>query len=142
MIDDDFESVFRKMIEHFMESFGEMPEGNVNFRVWNGSIVNEPIDAQIEHDDDSPFVEKIDLEEGALILIDWRDNVDSPSVRISGTTVFAQAAFDKKEISVDVGFLIDLDRSKVSHRNGITEISVAKTDRLAKGKTDGFLNVE
>jgi hypothetical protein len=142
MIDDDFESVFRKMIEHFMETFGEMPEGNMDFRVWNGSIVNEPIDAQIEHNDDSPLVEKIDLEEGALILIDWRDDVDSPSVRISGSTVFAQASPEKKEISVDVGFLIDIDRSKVSHRNGITEISVAKTDRLVKGKTDGFLNVE
>jgi hypothetical protein len=130
------------MIEHFMETFGEMPEGNMDFRVWNGSIVNEPIDAQIEHNDDSPLVEKIDLEEGALILIDWRDDVDSPSVRISGSTVFAKASPEKKEISVDVGFLIDIDRSKVSHRNGITEISVAKTDRLVKGKTDGFLNVE
>jgi hypothetical protein len=142
MIDDDFESVFRKMIEHFMETFGEMPEGNMNVRVWNDSIVNEPIDAQIEHDDDSPIVEKIDLEEGALILIEWRDDVNSPSVRVSDSTIFAQASPDKKEISVDVGFLIDTDRSKVSHRNGITEISVAKTDRVVKGKTDGFLNIE
>ncbi|NHI88418.1 MAG: hypothetical protein EAX87_02775, partial [Candidatus Thorarchaeota archaeon] len=118
MIDDDFESVFRKMIEHFMETFGEMPEGNMNVRVWNGSIVNEPIDAQIEHNDDTPLVEKIDLEEGALILIEWRDDIDSPSVRISGSMVFAQGAPEKKEIRVDVGFLIDIDRSKVSHRNG------------------------
>lgn len=142
MIDDDFESVFRKMIEHFMEAFGEMPEGNMNVRVWNGSIVNEPIDAQVEHNDDTPLVEKIDLEEGALILIEWRDDIDSPSVRISGSKVFAQAVPDKKEITVDVGFLIDIDGSKVSHRNGITEISVAKADPLVKSKTDGFLNVE
>jgi hypothetical protein len=142
MIDDDFESVFRKMIEHFMETFGEMPEGSMNVRVWNGSIVNEPIDAQIEHSDDEPLVEKIDLEEGALILIEWRDDIESPSVRVSGSTVYAQGAPEKKEVSVDVGFTIDIDRSKVSHRNGITEISVAKTDRLVKGKTDGFLNVE
>lgn len=142
MIDDDFESVFRKMLEHFMETFGEMPEGGTNFRVWNGSIVNEPLEAQIEHIDDAPLVEKIDLGEGALILIEWRDDIDQPSVRISGSTVFAQAAPDKREISVDVGFLIDIDKSKVSHRNGITEISVVKAEGLGAGKRDGVLSIE
>jgi len=142
MIDDDFESVFRKMIEQFMEAFGGMPEGNMTIRSWNGSIVNEPIETQIETESDQPLVEKIDLGDSVLILIEWQNNYETPTVRVSGSTVIIQLGPESEEINIDVGFHVDQDKSNVSHRNGVLEISVAKTDGEDTDSNDGFLKIE
>jgi len=127
MIDDDFESVFRKMIEQFMEAFGGMPEGNMTIRSWNGSIVNEPLDAQIESDRIEPLVEKIDLGDSVLILIEGPTDTETPIVKVSGSSIIVQFGAESKEINVDVGFQIDFEKSNVSHRNGVLEITAVKT---------------
>jgi hypothetical protein len=142
MIDDDFESVFRKMIEQFMEAFGGMPEGNFNIRTWNGSIVNGPLDTQVEPKSDEPLVEKIDLGDSALVIIEWQEDIEVPTVKVSGSTINVQHRPDRNEISIDVGFNIDLEKSNVSHRNGITEISVVKTIGDDVGSEDGILKIE
>ncbi|MHA1963807.1 MAG: hypothetical protein ACW97G_04410 [Candidatus Thorarchaeota archaeon] len=142
MIDDDFESVFRRMIEHFMEAFGGMPEGNMTIRSWNGSMVNEPLDRQVEPMREEPLVEKIDLGESVLILIEWQTESETPSVKVSGSTIVVQLGPERKEISVDVGFQIDLEKSNVSHRNGVIEISAVKTESDSTSSNDGFLKIE
>jgi hypothetical protein len=142
MIDDDFESVFRKMIEQLMESFGGIPEGNMRFRSWNGSIVNEPLDRQVELKSDDPIVEKIDLGDSVLILIQGQNDIENPSVKVSGSTVIVQLGPERKEINIEVGFPIDLEKSNVSHRNGVMEISVVNSDSEDTSKNDGFLKIE
>ena len=142
MIDDDFESVFRKMIEQFMEAFGGMPEGSMTFRSWNGSMVNEPLDNQVEPKMNEPIVEMIDLGESVLILIEDLEDSQNPSVKVTGSTIVVQTSPERKEISVDVGFQIDLEKSNVSHRNGVIEISAIKTESEDISGNDGFLKIE
>ena len=142
MIDDDFESVFRKMIEQFMEAFGGMPEGSMTIRSWNGSTVNEPLETQIEPESDQPLVEKIDLGDSMLILVEWQNNHETPTIRVSGSTVIIQLGSENEEINVDVGFHVDKEKSNVSHRNGVLEISVTKTESEDIDSDDGFLKIE
>jgi HSP20 family molecular chaperone IbpA len=142
MIDDDFESVFRRMIEQFMEAFGGMPEGSMTIRSWNGSMVNEPLDAQVEPKVNEPLVEKIDLEGSVLILIEGPNDLENPSVKVSGTTLIVQLGPESKKTNVEVGFQIDLEKSNVSHRNGVIEISVVRAEEEATSSNDGFLRIE
>ena len=142
MIDDDFESVFRKMIEQFMESFGGIPEGNMTIRSWNGSIVNEPLDRKVEPKSVEPLVEKIDLGESVLILIEGQNDHENLSVKVSGPSIVVQIGPERTEINVEVGFPIDLEKSNVSHRNGVIEISAVKTESEDTGGNDGFLKIE
>ena len=142
MIDDDFETVFRKMMEQFMEAFGGMPEGSMTFRSWNGSIVNEPLDEKVEPTSDEPFVETIDLGDSVLILIEGQNNFENPSVKVAGSTIVVQSGPESTEINIEVGFPIDLEKSNVSHRNGVIEISAVKNDSEDTGENDGFLKIE
>ncbi len=142
MIDDDFETVFRKMIEQFMEAFGGMSEGSMTFRSWNGSMVNEPLDSQVEPKMNEPIVEMIDLGESVLILIEDPNDSENPSVKVTGSTIVVQYGPDRKDINVDVGFQIDLEKSNVSHRNGVIEISAVKTESEDTSGNDGFLKIE
>ena len=142
MIDDDFETVFRKMMEQFMEAFGGMPEGSMTFRSWNGSIVNEPLDKKVEPTSDEPLVEKIDLGDSVLILIEGQNNFENPSVKVAGSTIVVQSGSESTEINIEVGFPIDLEKSNVSHRNGVIEISAVKNDSEDTGENDGFLKIE
>lgn len=142
MIDDDFESVFRRMIEQFMEAFGGIPEGNMTIRSWNGSMVNEPLDSQVEPKVNEPQVEKIDLGDSTLILIEGPNDSLNPSVKVTGSSIVVQLGPESKEIKIDVGFQIDLEKSNVSHRNGVIEISVAKIESEGSSGNDGFLKIE
>ena len=141
MIDDDFESVFRRMMEQFMEAFGNMPEDGLFIKSWNGSIVNEPMNSQIKVNNE-PQVEKIDLGDSVLILIESRDSMETPTVRVSGSEIFVQLTPEKEEISIDAGFLIDVEKSKLSYRNGIVEISAVKVEDKRIGSNEGFLRIE
>ena len=142
MIDDDFETVFRKMIEQFMEAFGGMPEGSMTIRSWDGSIVNEPLEQRIEPNRDEPVVEKIDLEDSVLILIEVPNDTEDPSVKVVGTNVVVQLGPERKELAVDAGFQIDLEKSNVSHRNGVIEITAVKAESEDSHGSDGFLKIE
>ncbi|MFW9963973.1 MAG: hypothetical protein ACFFCX_10440 [Candidatus Sifarchaeia archaeon] len=141
MIDDDFESVFKRMIEQFMSAFG-IPEGNIRIESWNDSMVKEPLATQIVPNSDEPIIEKIDLGDSMLILIEGQMEIETPNIRVSGSTIFIQLSPSSKEIKIEVEFLIDLEKSNVSHRNGIMEISVVKAESESRAKTDGFLKVD
>lgn len=142
MIDDDFESVFRRMIEQFMEAFGGIPDGNMTIRSWNGSMVNEPLDTQVEPKVNEPQVEKIDLGDSTLILIEGQNDSVNPSVKVTGSSIVVQLDPESREIKIDVGFQIDLEKSNVSHRNGVIEISVVKIESEDTSGNDGFLKIE
>ncbi len=141
MIDDDFESVFKRMIEEFMGTFG-MPEGSIRIRSWNDSFVDETPEAQINLKSEEPLVEKIDLEDGVLVVIDGLNNLEDPKVKVTESTIFVQPGLDSREIMIEVGFPIDLEKSTASHRNGIMEITAVKANSNIERSSDGFLKIE
>ncbi|MFW9964187.1 MAG: hypothetical protein ACFFCX_11520 [Candidatus Sifarchaeia archaeon] len=141
MIDDDFESVFKRMIEEFMGTFG-MPEGSIRIRSWNDSFVDETPEAQINLKSEEPLVEKIDLEDGVLVVIDGLNNLEDPKVKVTESTIFVQPGLDRRELMIEVGFPIDLEKSTASHRNGIMEITAVKANSNIERSSDGFLKIE
>ena len=77
-----------------------------------------------------------------MILIEDLEDSQNPSVKVTGSTIVVQTSPERKEISVDVGFQIDLEKSNVSHRNGVIEISAIKTESEDISGNDGFLKIE
>jgi hypothetical protein len=139
MIDDDFESVFRRMIEQFMEAFGDMPEGSFSIRSWNGSTVNGPLETEIGSKKNEPEVEKIDLGERFLFLI--QGNFESePTVKVDGSRITVQIEDEREDLILETDFPIDLEKSNVSYRNGVIEITAVKTDD--KNLSEGYLRIE
>ncbi|MHA3962811.1 MAG: hypothetical protein AM325_004650 [Candidatus Thorarchaeota archaeon SMTZ1-45] len=141
MIDDDFESVFKRMIEELMGTFG-MPMDNIRLRSWNDSFVDEPPEVQIDSMSDEPLVEKIDLGDGVLIVIDGLNDLEDPKVKVAESTIFVQPGLGKKEVTIEVGFPIDLEKSTASHRNGVIEITAVKANSNIKNISDGFLRIK
>ncbi len=142
MIDDDFESVFRKMIEQFMDAFGSMSEGSVRIKSWNGSNVNDLYETQIDPQNDEPVVEKIDFDDSTLILVEERNETEVPQIKISGSRITLR--YDQKghEFDVEVGFHIDLEKSKATQRNGVLEITAVKSNDDGVSANDGYLRIE
>ncbi|OLS29793.1 MAG: hypothetical protein ThorAB25_14060, partial [Candidatus Thorarchaeota archaeon AB_25] len=81
-----------------MEAFGGIPEGNMTIRSWNGSMVNEPLDTQVEPTANEPQVEKIDLGDSTLILIEGQNDSVNPSVKVTGSSIIVQLGPESKEI--------------------------------------------
>lgn len=141
MIDDDVESEFKRMLEQFMKAFG-IPEGSMKIKSWNGSNVYEYPETEIQPVSEEPIVEKIDLGESTLILIDGLHDTDAPTIKVSGSKIIVQISPDKKEIDIEVGFQIDLAKSNVTNRNGVLEISVIKAEKIKSKNNSGFLKIE
>ncbi len=141
MIDDDVESEFRRMIEQFMKAFG-IPEGSMRVQSWTGSNIFESAETEIEPMSDEPIVEKIDLGESALILVDGLHDTDTPTVKVSESKIIVQLSPDRKEIDIEVGFQIDLEKSNVTYRNGVLEISAIKNENIKSKENSGFLKIE
>ncbi len=141
MIDDDVESEFKRMIEQFMKAFG-IPEGSMKIKSWNGSNVYEYPETEIQPVSEEPIVEKIDLGESTLILIDGLHDTDAPTIKVLGSKIIVQISPDKKEIDIEVGFQIDLAKSNVTNRNGVLEISVIKAEKIKSKNNSGFLKIE
>ncbi|MGY5864786.1 MAG: hypothetical protein RTV41_09290 [Candidatus Thorarchaeota archaeon] len=139
MIDDDFESVFRKMMEQFREAFGSLPEGSGTFRSWSGSFVNEPFEQNIEQHEDEQQVEKIDLGDSVLFLI--QGHFDSePEVKVEGDQITVKLGIGIPFIGLEPGFPVDLEKSNASYRNGVIEINVVKAE--SHQESDGYLKIE
>lgn len=140
MIDDDFESVVRKFLEQFMESFGGMPEGSFSIRSWEDSTVNGPLEQNIERQNDEPQVEKIDLGDSVLFLIQRQfDSNFEPEVKVDGEEITVKTD-SGKDIILQPGFIVDREKSTVSYRNGVIEITVVKTDNPIT--SEGHLRIE
>ena len=142
MIDDDFESMFRRMIEDFMETFGGIPGGSVKIRSWNGSIVNEPLETLIGPSMDEPRVEKIDLGDSMLILIEDQTVIETQQVKVSGSTISLQFSPEQKKLDIDVGFRINPDKSNATHRNGVLEITAVKASDESPSRKDGLIEIK
>ncbi|MFX1484637.1 MAG: hypothetical protein ACFFCP_15775 [Promethearchaeota archaeon] len=140
MIDDDFETVFRKMMESFMETFGAFPDGKGTIRSWTGSFdLETPLDTDVSSESGEPIVEKIDLGDSILFLIQGHFDSD-PEVRVNGQKITVKLAPETQDIALETGIPVDLKRSSVSNRNGVLEINAVKAEN--KEVSEGYLKIE
>ncbi len=141
MIDDDFESVVRRMLEQFMETFDAFPEGNVTIRSWTGSFGNEPLEPEIEPKSDEPIVEKIDLGDSVIFLIQGHfDPSVEPKVKVDGENITVKLGHETQDINLEPGFPIDLEKSNISYRNGVLEIVAIRAEN--HDESDGYLKIK
>ena len=141
MIDDDFEAVFRRMMEQFREAFGNLPEGSFTIRSWDGSIVDRPLEPTIEQRSDEPQVEKIDLGDSVLFVIQGHFGSDfEPEVKVIGEELIVRVGLDTPDIHLHPRFNVDRERSTVSYRNGVIEITVVKSENPEAN--EGLLRIE
>ncbi len=122
MIDDDFQNIFRKMIEQFFGS-SAMPNGNEGFEL----RVN-----QMQQKDQAPRVdesgiEKIEFDDSILLLVDRVEDIVAPIVRVKGMNVAIEIWRGKSITLVDdIPFNADPENSFVSLKNGVLEVTLKR----------------
>ena len=141
MIDDEFESVFRRVFEHLMKSMGQISEGEGTISYWSGSMFEKPDVGGLSPPSDELHAEVIDLEDRVLFLVELETDSTLVDVKIEGRTLLVNDQIEGNEAVFDLDYDIDIDNSRVSHRNGILEIELKKAVS-DDGPKEGYLRVE
>jgi HSP20 family molecular chaperone IbpA len=141
MIDDDFESVFRRMFEHLMKSMGPISDGEGTISYWSGSTFGNPNVGGMSPPSDELHAEVIDLEDRVLFLVEMETDSTLVDVKIEGRTLLVNDQIDGNEIEFDLDYDVDIDGSRVSYRNGILEIELKKAVS-DDGPKEGYLKIE
>lgn len=132
MIDDDeFQKIFRRMIEQFFGTFGMQPGGSGVDRMWD--TPSDEMDAfQLEMPDEGPRVERIDLEDSVILVMDECLMKEEFQVSVRGQIVTLSYPPTNLFQQFETPFYIDANRSCVSCRNGVAEIRLEKDGSTAK----------
>ena len=141
MIDDDFESVFRRMFEHLMKSMGPISDGEGTISYWSGSTFGTPEVGGMSPPGDEAHAEVIDLEDKVLFLVEMENDGTLVDVKVEERTLRINDQIDGNEIAFDLDFDADIDNSRVSFRNGILEIELKK-NISNEGPTEGYLRMD
>ncbi len=143
MIDDEFESVFRKMIENLMGAIGEMSDGNTTVRYWTSSNFGfpSPIEETPGNDEESN-AEIIELDDKVLVVLNVESAGFVPSVKIEGKSLIVTNEIEDKETILDLDFPVDVNNSKASYRNGILEIELKEAKDGSDVATEGDIVFE
>jgi HSP20 family molecular chaperone IbpA len=141
MIDDDFESVFRKMIEHFMGSMG-YPDGEADIKTWSGVFPTDGTEIDLSPNREEPEVETIDLGDSYMILVDMNGLDAEPEVHVRGRDVELTYMTDRDSLVFQVPFDVDIGESGSSFQNGILEVVLAKALPSYHGEREGSLQIE
>ena len=141
MIDDDFESVFRRMFEHLMKSMGPISDGEGTISYWSGSTFGNPDVGETTPPSDELHAEVIDLEDKVLFLVQMETEGTLVDVKVEDRTMKVYDQIEGNETVFDLDFNVDIDNSRVSLRNGILEIELKKA--VSKnGPKEGYLRIE
>jgi len=140
MIDDEFETVFRRLFESLMNSMGQMPGGETTIRYWTSSGLTNPGIQGIPGNAvvDEPQAEIIDLDDKVLYLIEVGSEDELIDVRVENRTLKVFNQVEGNEIEFDLEFDVDIEESRSSCRNGILEIELKKA-KNGKHSTEGYL---
>ena len=141
MIDDEFESVFRRVFEHLMKSMGQIPEGEGTITYWSDSTFGNPEMSDMSPPSNELQAEVIDLEDRVLFLVQVENDGSLIDVKVEGRTLIVKDQIEGKETEFDFDFDADIDDSKVSIRNGIAEIELKKAVS-DNGPKEGYLKIE
>ncbi len=143
MIDDEFETVFRRLFESLMNSMGQMPGGETTIRYWTSSGLTNPGMPSIPENEvvDQPQAEIIDLDDKVLYLIEVGPEDELVDVKVENRTLKVFNQVEGKEIEFDLEFDVDIGQSRSSCRNGILEIQLKKTEKV-ESSNEGYLRNE
>ncbi len=143
LIDDDFESVFRRMLESLRGSLEAFPEGTASFSYVTGSVFNDADSEGRILSDTEPDIEQIDLEDEVLFIVNIGYNdANEYSVKVEAKTLKIIHEIDGKERRVDLGFDVDINHSHASLRNGVMEISLKIAKKGNSGNREGYLMLD
>lgn len=141
MIDDEFETVFRKLFESLMNSMGQMTDGESTIRYWTSSNLGSPGITDVPQTEYEMQAEVIDLEDRVLILVEMESDDEIIDVKVEGRTLKVFNQVDGKETIFDLDFDVDIEDSRTSCRNGILEIELKKADDK-DGQHEGYLKID
>jgi len=143
LIDDDFESVFRRMLESLRGSLGAFPEGTTSFNYVTGSILDDTDNEGRILSDTEPDIERIDLEDEVLFIVNIGCNdANEYSVKVEAKTLKIIHEIDGKERRVDLDFDVDINHSHASLRNGVVEISLKIAEKGKSGNREGYSTID
>lgn len=141
MIDDEFESVFRKLFESLLNSMGQIPEGTTTVQYWtNSKFGGQGMANNIEEVSKEIQAEVIDLEDRVLFLVEIGSEDDLIDVKVEGRTLKVFDQVEGNETDFELDFDVDIENSRTSCRNGILEIELKKTDDT-DGHNEGYLEI-
>lgn len=137
MIEDEFDRMFREIVERFFgNSFGLGDNGVFQIRV-HATNTPEMESNQVRprvREERKASVEKIELGDKMLVIIDGFAYQKAPSVLVKGKKMRILSEEEEgKEITVELPFEVDIERSTGSFRNGTIEVELFKTEN---SKTD------
>ena len=142
MIDDEFESVFRKLFESLLNSMGQIPEGTTTVQYWtNSKFGGQGMANNIEEVSKEIQAEVIDLEDRVLFLVEIGSEDDLIDVKVEGRTLKVFDQVEGNETDFELDFDVDIENSRTSCRNGILEIELKKTDDT-DGHNEGYLEID
>ena len=142
MMDDEFESVFRKLFESLMNSMGQIPEGTTTVQYWtNSKFGGQGMANNIEEVSKEIQAEVIDLEDRVLFLVEIGSEDDLIDVKVEGRTLKVFDQVEGNETDFELDFDVDIENSRTSCRNGILEIELKKTDDT-DGHNEGYLEID
>ncbi|MFW9800272.1 MAG: hypothetical protein ACFFD9_07545 [Candidatus Thorarchaeota archaeon] len=137
MIDDDeFQKIFRRMIEQFFGTFGMPNGGNGTGGFWDDSTEGTE-GIEIDLNKQGPHVERFDLDDRVILVIDACSLDQEPTVRVSGNRATVTFGSDGTGMEYETEFKIDPEKSVVSCRNGVAEVKLEKAE-----EGDSFDEVE
>ena len=126
MIDDDeFQKIFRKMMEQFFGTFG-MPNGGSRIgEYWDEQTEDLP-ETEIDLAHHGSHIERIELDDTVILVVDGCSADEDITVRVSGNRAILTMGSGTTEHKTP--FMIDPVSSVVSCRNGVAEIRLVKAD--------------
>ncbi|MFW9844620.1 MAG: hypothetical protein ACFFEV_08585 [Candidatus Thorarchaeota archaeon] len=141
MIDDEFESVFRRMFEHLMKSMGQISDGEGTISYWTDSTFGNPDVGEMSPSSDEMHAEVIDLEDRVLFLVEMETDSTLVDVKVEGRTLLVNDQIEGDVVEFDLDYDVDIENSLVSVRNGIVEIELKKA-ASDDGPKEGYIRIE
>jgi HSP20 family molecular chaperone IbpA len=126
MIDDEFEKIFRRMVEQFFGTFGTPSGGSGIDHIWDEHSDENAITLDVPNE--GPRVERIDLEESVILIMDQCLMKEELQVSVRGNVATLSYSPSNLFQQFETPFVIDAERSMVSCRNGIAEIRLEKDE--------------
>ena len=129
MIDDDeFQKIFRRMIEQFFGTFGMQPGGSGIDGLWD-SPSEELDEVPLDMPHEGARIERIDLGNTVILVVDKCDIEEGFRASVKGRVATISYSPDNFVQTIEAPFAIDANRSFVSCRNGVAEIRLEKDEK-------------
>ena len=125
LIDDDFDKIVRRLFEQLFGNTtgGKLPANSqMRFSMSAGAPLKENAMA-------SPRVERIDLEDKQLIIVDNIAEDSFPIAKVTGRELHIKLHENMNETILELPYAVDVEESSILYQNGIIEITIVKAER-------------